>query len=674
MMNVVSYRTKLILFIMPVVVAGLVAISAAAYIEINNLIEDELSKSMLTTTEQTAGTINTWLEAHILEPETIAATPAAKAINTDFGVTDAQNISRYKFLHEKYPDVFQDIYAANRQGDYHTVQKNGNDFSFFIGNVSTRDYFKTIMSGGPAQITPPMISKTTGLPTIFMVAPIKDDSNVVQGIIGAGISLQYVQQVAGSLTFGQTGYGIMVAKDGTYIQHPDKSLVMQKKITELEDPTSRELGRLMLAGKPGVFRYTFEGVKKIAFYQPIAVTGWAVATVVNENEFFAPAAKIAKVLAAVSIVVLAVVMIVIWFAAKRLTQPLRELVTYSQRVAQGDLTKSALKAATNDEIGALTTAFNHMTENLRNLVRDIAQMTEQVAAASEELLASADESAQATNQVAATISEVADGSEQQVNAVNQTAGIVQELSAAIEQIAANAGSMANMADKTARAANTGGQAAESAITQMANVDKTVANSAQVVAKLGESSKEIGLIVDTIAGIAGQTNLLALNAAIEAARAGEQGRGFAVVAEEVRKLAEQSQDAAKQIAGLINEIQVDTSTAVVAMNDGTREVKHGTEVVNSAGQAFRDIVTLIDSVSNQVREISAAIQSMAGGSKQIVASVEGIGIISKETAAQAQSVSAATEEQSASMEEIAASSQGLAELAQKLQKAVSKFSV
>jgi len=196
----------------------------------------------------------------------------------------------------------------------------------------------------------------------------------------------------------------------------------------------------------------------------------------------------------------------------------------------------------------------------------------------------------------------------------------------------------------------------------------------VVAKLGERAKEIGQIVDTIAGIAGQTNLLALNAAIEAARAGEQGRGFAVVAEEVRKLAEQSQEAAGKIAELIGEIQGDTDKAVVAMNDGTREVKTGAEVVNAAGAAFREIVTLVSQVSVSVKEISAAVQEMAGGSQQIVGAVKKIDTLSKSSAAEAQSVSAAAEEQLASMEEIASSSQALAQLAQDLQAAVAKFRI
>jgi methyl-accepting chemotaxis protein len=195
-----------------------------------------------------------------------------------------------------------------------------------------------------------------------------------------------------------------------------------------------------------------------------------------------------------------------------------------------------------------------------------------------------------------------------------------------------------------------------------------------VTTLGERSKEIGQIVDTISGIAGQTNLLALNAAIEAARAGEQGRGFAVVAEEVRKLAEQSQDAAKQIAVLISEIQSDTDRAVVAMEDGTREVMLGAEVVNDSGKAFQEIADMVTNVSSQIREISVSIEQMAVGSQQIVESVKEMDELSKKSSGEAQTVSAATEEQSASMEEIASSSQALAHLAMNLREAVSKFQI
>ncbi len=261
-----------------------------------------------------------------------------------------------------------------------------------------------------------------------------------------------------------------------------------------------------------------------------------------------------------------------------------------------------------------------------------------------------------------------------MNAVEETSAVVEQMSASIQQVAATANEVAAHSFKAAEQAQTGDKAVTKAVSQMEHIEQTVNHSAQVVVKLGERSKEIGQIVDTISGIAGQTNLLALNAAIEAARAGEQGRGFAVVAEEVRKLAEQSQEAAKQIAGLIGEIQGDTDKAVVAMKEGTQEVAIGTQVVSAAGQAFQEIVGLVTQVSEQIREISAAIQQMAGGSQHIVASVKSIDELSKTAAGEAQNVSAATEEQSASMEEIASSSQSLAKMAQELQTAVAKFRV
>jgi methyl-accepting chemotaxis protein len=228
--------------------------------------------------------------------------------------------------------------------------------------------------------------------------------------------------------------------------------------------------------------------------------------------------------------------------------------------------------------------------------------------------------------------------------------------------------------EAAAAAGQGSKAVFNAVNQMNIIEKTILGSAGVVAKLGERSKEIGQIVDTISGIAGQTNLLALNAAIEAARAGEQGRGFAVVAEEVRKLAEQSQQAAKQIADMINEIQADTEEAVVTMKDGTREVEFGNEVVSTAGAAFKQIELLIGQVASQVYQITDSIGQMKTGSQRIVTAVQDIESIMKNTSGETQSISAATEEQSASMQEIASSSHALADMAAELQQEIRKFSI
>ena len=362
------------------------------------------------------------------------------------------------------------------------------------------------------------------------------------------------------------------------------------------------------------------------------------------------------------------------FIARMITRPLQAVTADCNELAAGDFRDKPRGVLREDEIGQVADALVEMRSSVRILMKKISESSEQVAASSEELTASAEQSSQAADQIASAITEVAGGANEQLTAANETSAVVEQMSASIQQIAANANQVADQSAQAADKAKEGGKTVEKAVNQMGHLESTVNNSANVVAKLGERSKEIGQIVDTISGIAGQTNLLALNAAIEAARAGEQGRGFAVVAEEVRKLAEQSQEAAKKIAGLIGEIQEDTGKAVVAMDAGTREVKTGTDMVNSAGTAFQEIAELVNQVSGQVKEISAAIQQMASGSQLIVGSVKKIDELSKASASETQSVSAATEEQLASMEEIASSSEALAKLAQDMQTAVAKFRI
>lgn len=371
---------------------------------------------------------------------------------------------------------------------------------------------------------------------------------------------------------------------------------------------------------------------------------------------------------------LAFSIIVCYILGRRISIPLEKLAKSTSIVAAGDLSQCELKVTSTDEVGQLIENFKAMITNLRTMVIHVQKSAEHVAASSEELTASTEQATQATTQVASSISEVVGGAEQQSKAITEASAVIGQMSAAIQQISVNTSMVSQSSENTAATAQNGGASVEVAINQMDNIEKTVSRSAQVMVKLNERSKEIGQIVDMISGISGQTNLLALNAAIEAARAGQQGRGFAVVADEVRKLAEQSQEAARQIAELIGEIQKDTEQAVTAMNDGNREVKMGTEVVNKAGEFFREIASSIQLMSGQIKGISAAIEEIADDSQHILTDIQEVAKISKDTLGQMHSVAAATQEEAASMEQISASSQDLAAMAEELQNSTQSFTV
>jgi len=376
----------------------------------------------------------------------------------------------------------------------------------------------------------------------------------------------------------------------------------------------------------------------------------------------------------VSVVSLILCLLLGLFIGRSIARPLKKIVHTVQKLSQGDFSAEKLQIDTRDEIGQLATEFDFMVDMLRKLIRQVAHAAEEVTQSSTELTANAEQSARTVNQVAASIIEVARGASEQRKSVKETWETVEQISLAIEQIVRNAETVSATSGKTANAADYGGEAVTKAVSQMVAIENSVVKSANVVTALGESSQAISQIVSTIAMIAGQTKLLALNANIEAAHAGEHGRGFSIVAQEVGKLAEQSQEAAKKISQLIHHIQSETQQAMIAMMEGTQEVKRGTEIVATAGEAFTDIVVLINQMFTEIQGISGAIQQIASGSQQIVVAVRKIDSTTQEAASQTENASEATEEQSASIEEIAAASHALESIAEKLEHAVRKFTI
>ncbi|MBQ9377618.1 MAG: methyl-accepting chemotaxis protein, partial [Schwartzia sp.] len=283
-----------------------------------------------------------------------------------------------------------------------------------------------------------------------------------------------------------------------------------------------------------------------------------------DEETESNAASAATMMIMMSAACLIVLLLVGMGIAKAITSPLEVMMETCDRLKDGDFRKTPMNIDRGDEFGTMAGVVTSMRDGLNALMVQTHDSSEQIAAASEELTASAGQSAEASNQVAQSVTDAASEVVEQQSGVSTSIEAVGQVAQSVDAIRRKADTVAQRSEAAAEHAGAGSEAIRESVGQIRSVESTVQASSAMVDKLGERSQEIGQIVETISGIADQTNLLALNAAIEAARAGEHGRGFAVVAEEVRKLAEQSGQAAHQISDLIRSIQDDTKAAVDSM--------------------------------------------------------------------------------------------------------------
>jgi len=334
------------------------------------------------------------------------------------------------------------------------------------------------------------------------------------------------------------------------------------------------------------------------------------------------------------------------FTTRLIAGPVQQVALVARQVAGGDLTHEDLVVHAEDEIGELAHSINEMQANLREMIGSVSASIERIATASEELSANAASQAQ--------------GADTQKERTDQVAEAMQSMSATVAEVAENSNHASEASRKAADTARQGGVIVEDALVKMRGIADSVAETAKRVEGLGQRSNQIGEIIGTIDDIADQTNLLALNAAIEAARAGEQGRGFAVVADEVRKLAERTRRATKEIAAMIQSIQTETHGAVEVMQAGTQQVKLGVESTTRAGASLREIIQTSEAAGVMVTAIAAAAAAQSGATEEISSNVEQIAAITQGTAAGAKESAKAVHE--------------LSTLAMDLQAMVGKFKV
>ena len=651
-MNVKTVKGKILILVLPIVFFGLLILSAIIFNRMNDAFETQILESSLTTTKEIGEGVSEWLDKRMMETQETASIPSTRNLNAE--EMNRNNVYRLKLMQQRYPGVYDSVSWGPFDGSGTLYGETSSGFKE-MHNQDKAWYKETMTAKNDSFMSSPVVSQATGKIIVNSIAISRNDAGNPVAMVLAAIYVQAVMDKVGAFKLGEEGYSLLVSKEGVYIVNPDEDAIMKSNILEESDATVAELGKRMLSGESGVYQFTSGGKDLIAFYTPINATGWGMATVASKDELFAPVQNTLKIMTLISLLLLVLISAGIWITVNKVMSPLGIMMEEMHKLAGGDFRDRVSQIDSQDELGLLARAVREMRTGVAKVMKSVSSSAQSLSASAEELNATTEQSALAANQVAQSIVKVAEGTNQQLDAVNVTSAAIESLNESIQMMAGDADL---------------GQAIE----QIKTIERSSRHTTDAVMALGENSKQIGSIVETISGIAEQTNLLALNAAIEAARAGEQGRGFAVVADEVRKLAESSSEAAQQISDLIKVTRTDTDKAIEDMAKGAEVVKVGTKNIISMGDAFRKIIGIVEQVSARMQHISAASRDMATNGKEIVGHIRTIGETSKTSAEEAETVSAATQEQTASVHEIANESTNLARMAGELQQEVQKFKV
>ena len=443
----------------------------------------------------------------------------------------------------------------------------------------------------------------------------------------------------------------------TMVVHPMKPELNGKDLSELKDPTGKaifvEFVKTAQTPEGGFVHYLWpkpgkdkkEPVPKLSFVKRFPEWGWIIGTGIYIDDVDAAWRDSALTASGLALLCMVPLIIVSFTTSRSIFHRLADMVERVKDVAEGegDLRKR-LEVTAEDEIGELAKWFNTFMDKLHDILLQVRSNTESLAGAGIEIAESSREQTQ--------------GVETQRGQTDQVATAMQEMASTVQQVSENSNNASAASQKASETARQGGKIVEETLSRMRAIADSVSGTAKRVQELGKRSDQIGQIIGVIDEIADQTNLLALNAAIEAARAGEQGRGFAVVADEVRKLAERTSTATKEITKMIRNIQADTKNAVTAMEAGTKEVELGVESTTLAGSALTEIISTNEHVNEMIAHIATAATQQSAATEQINTSIEQIAKITSNSATTMHQTNNALEDLSA--------------LASNLQKLVSHF--
>ncbi|WFR57492.1 methyl-accepting chemotaxis protein [Anaerocolumna sp. AGMB13025] len=548
-------------------------------------------------------------------------------------------------------------------------------------DLSDREYFKKALKG-EANVSDVLISKVTNTAVIMYAAPIMDGDKVVGVLVGRrdGTALN---DITDQLGMGERGYAFIIGSDATMYAHPNRDLVMNQVnvYKEIEDNGPLKTFGLALkklgTGKEGILRYSYNGEKRITAMAPIPGSNWTLAIGNYESEVLKEMNTLRGLLTTATAVVLILGAAAGIAIGLYITKPVVHLQKSIEKLSVYDFSpqtdkKDGLIERRRDEIGNIARSLTVMKNNITNLIKIVAANSEQVAASSQELTSTSRQSAESAGEVARTIEEIARGASDQAKETETGTGTIQELGDIITQDQQYLNELNDYIKNVTTLKDTGLET----VTELSNRNRDSSTSAKEIQshinETAKSAEKIQAASLMIKSIAAQTNLLALNAAIEAARAGEAGRGFSVVAEEIRNLAEQSNNFTDEISVVMKDLTDKTEASVKAIEAVESIMEAQTVSVTDTSQKFDGISAALEHMQELISNLNHSGARMLIKKDEIISTMENLSAISEENAAGTEEASASMEEQTAAMDEIANASESLAELAQELQTEIGKF--
>ncbi|MDF2537044.1 MAG: methyl-accepting chemotaxis protein [Herbinix sp.] len=660
-----SVKTKLLLYFTALILLLSIFLGTVSVQVSSKALQDESEKALATMAYDTARLSESRIVTQKTTMEVLASNPDMQSMVWE----DQQPILKQQLE----TTGFLDIGVLQLDGSVSYTDGSTNQ-------LGDREYVKKALAG-ETNVSDLLISRVTNSLVLMYATPIKKDGKIVGALVGRrdGDALSSIIEDAG---LGESGYAYMINSSGTMIAHPDREKVFEQwnpLKASIEDKSLQSVATLfehIIAEKTGVREYEFDGKVLYAGYTPVEGSDWYLVITADKSEVLSAVGPLQRIILFVALFLMAAGVALALFIGNSLVNPIIQSVKHSERIAALDITQDIPHKylIRKDEIGTLSKAMQVVTDKLRQIIGDIHNSSELVAASSEELTAASEQSASAAEEISLTIQQIAKSASDQAKDTEEGSLKASLLGEAIEKDFGYRKELNTATNKVTSVVEEGLHEIDE-LTKITGESMVATKEIfDVIIKTKDSSEKIEQASSVIASIAQQTNLLALNASIEAARAGEAGRGFTVVAEQIKKLAEQSSVSTKEIKYIVEELQNNALNAVKTMervSDITKEQADSVE--NNKNKYLLIAQAMRDSVST-VERMNVSGEAMDKMKNDIIETFLNISSIVEEYSAATEEVTASMEEQTATVVEIAGASEDLSTLAQNLQDLIMKFQI